>query len=101
MLVVVALRVMTSRGEKFLSSSSKLFSKLRAMMNAAEVFLGRIFCSMIFVRKTEIRVCVLGLGYRPSLPRDRKRSSFVVGKTVRKVSLLGATFREKSDARAL
>ena len=100
MLVVVALRVMTSsRGEKFLSSSSKLFSKLRAMMNAAEVFLGRIFCSMIFVRKTEIRVCVLGLGYRPSL---QEREEKVVGKTVRKkVSLLGATFREKSDARAL
>jgi len=39
-------------------------------MNADEMFLGRIFCSMIFVRKTEIRVCVLGLGYRPSLPRE-------------------------------
>ena len=70
-----------------------------AMMNADEMFVGRIFCSMIFVRKTEIRVCVLGLGYRPSL---QEREEKVVGKTVRKkVSLLGATFREKSDARAL
>ncbi len=70
-----------------------------AMMNVVEMFLGRIFCSMIFVRKTEIRVCVLGLGYRPSLPETGKGRW---RKTVRKkVSLLGATFREKSDARAL
>ena len=75
------------------------FQIVWAMMNAVEMFLGRIFCSMIFVRKTEIRVCVLGLGYRPSL---QEREEKVVGKTVRKkVSLLGATFREKSDARAL
>jgi hypothetical protein len=68
------------------------------MMNAVQMFLGRIFCSMIF-GKTEIRVCVLGLGYRPSLLERKEK---VVGKTVRKkVSLLGATFREKSDARAL
>ena len=41
--------------------------------------MGRIFCSMIFVRKTESRVCVLGLGYidhhaqreRKITPRER------------------------------
>jgi hypothetical protein len=47
------------------------FQIVWAMMNAVEMFLGRIFCSMIF-GKTEIRVCVLGLGYRPSLPETGK-----------------------------
>lgn len=69
-----------------------------AMMNADEMFVGRIFCSMIFVqKKTESRVCVLGLGYRPSRP---EREEKVVGKTVIEKSLFSVRRFGKSPTRA-
>ena len=50
------------------------FQIVWAMMNAVEMFLGRIFCSMIFVLEKLKLEFVLGLGYRPSLPEREEKS---------------------------
>ena len=60
-------------------------------------FCGTNFLLDDFCGKTEIRVCVLGLGYRPSRPERKEK---VVGKTVREKSLFSVRRFGKSPTRA-
>lgn len=60
-------------------------------------FCGTNFLLDDFCGKTEIRVCVLGLGYRPSRPERKEK---VVGKTVIEKSLFSVRRFGKSPTRA-